>query len=86
MDEFIFVILPWILLFFSVFSATYSFIRKLSYEWGFLLCAIGISVYLAGLQVIGGFEGMGVSLLGALPFTIGLFILFISWIGKKMKT
>ncbi len=53
--------------------------------WGFLSCMLGIIIYLVGLQVIGGFEGMGISLIGALPFTIGLFILFILWISKKIK-
>ncbi|MCT2534238.1 hypothetical protein NC661_10085 [Aquibacillus koreensis] len=84
MDELFFVILPWFLLFCSIIGIVYSIKRKLTYVWGFLLCVIGISVYLFGFQVVGGFEGIGLSLLSALPFTIGLFILFISWIGKKM--
>ncbi|WP_186580533.1 hypothetical protein [Aquibacillus kalidii] len=85
MSEILFVILPWTLLFIFSISSIYCFRKKSSYMWGFLSCMLGIIIYLVGLQVIGGFEGMGISLIGALPFTIGLFILFILWISKKIK-
>jgi hypothetical protein len=85
MSDFLFVLLPWFLLIVFIITGVICLIKKSSYFWGFVSCILGIIIYLIGLQIIGGLQGMGISLIGALPFTIGLFILFILWIGKTMK-
>lgn len=85
MTEFLFVVLPLILLGVFFIGAIYSLRRKLSYIWGFVICILGVSIYLIGNHLVGGFDGMGLSLLSTLPFTVGLFIIFFIWIGSRVK-
>ncbi|RCW71873.1 hypothetical protein [Saliterribacillus persicus] len=85
MGFYVYVVLPWIFLILCFIGFIISVIKRISFSWGFLCCMIGIIIYLIGTQMVGGFDGMAISLIGALPFTIGLFVLFILWIGNKIK-
>ncbi|MFC4387222.1 hypothetical protein ACFOZ1_05295 [Gracilibacillus marinus] len=81
----IYVVLPWIFLCLFILGGLYSLVKKLPYWWGFASCAVGVIIYLVGNEVIGGYNGMSLSLIGALPFTIGLFILFFLFVGSKFQ-
>ncbi|PWU69051.1 hypothetical protein [Gracilibacillus dipsosauri] len=81
----IYVVLPWIFLCLFVIGVVISLWKRMPYWWGFLSCAAGVIIYLIGNEMVGGYNGMSLSLIGALPFTIGLFILFFLFIGDKFK-
>lgn len=85
MSYIIYVVIPWIFLFVFIIGVIYSLCKKLAYWWGFLSCAVGVVIYLIGNEIVGGYNGMSLSLIGALPFTIGLFILFFLFVGKKFQ-
>ncbi|WP_163536632.1 hypothetical protein [Gracilibacillus sp. YIM 98692] len=85
MSFIIYVVLPWIFLCVFLVGAILSLWKRLPYMWGFLSCMIGVVIYLVGNELVGGFNGMSLSLIGALPFTIGLFILFFLFIGNKFQ-
>ncbi|UOQ48057.1 hypothetical protein MUN88_18690 [Gracilibacillus caseinilyticus] len=85
MSFIIYVVLPWIFLCLFVVGVFYSLWKRLPYWWGFLSCAGGVAIYLVGNEVVGGYNGMSLSLIGTLPFTIGLFILFFLFVGSKFQ-
>ncbi|SHM89998.1 hypothetical protein [Gracilibacillus kekensis] len=85
MSYIIYVVLPWIFLCLFFIGVLYSIVKKLPYWWGFLSCAAGVIIYLIGNEIVGGYNGMSLSLIGALPFTIGLFILFFLFVGSKFQ-
>ncbi|GAB2543544.1 hypothetical protein [Gracilibacillus alcaliphilus] len=85
MSYVLYVVIPWIFLCLFLVGMIFSLFKKLPYWWGFLSCAAGVIIYLIGNEVIGGYDGMSLSLIGALPFTIGLFILFFLFVGNKFQ-
>ncbi|WP_130859772.1 MULTISPECIES: hypothetical protein [Gracilibacillus] len=85
MGHFIYVVLPWFFLSVCLIGMIISLFKRLPYWWGFLSCAVGVVIYLIGNEMVGGYNGMSLSLIGALPFTIGLFILFFLFVGNKFQ-
>ncbi|WP_156809539.1 hypothetical protein [Gracilibacillus halophilus] len=81
----IYVVLPWTFLCLFFVGGLYSVWKRRPYVWGFICCMLGVVIYLIGNEAVGGFNGMSLSLIGALPFTIGLFILFFLFIGDKFQ-
>lgn len=85
MSFLLYFVLPWIFLSLFIIGGIYSFLKKQPYFWGFLSCSIGVSIFLIGNEIVGGYNGLSLSLIGALPFTVGLFILFFLFVGRKFQ-
>lgn len=85
MSFLLYVVLPWIFLCLFIIGGIYSIWKRKPYWWGFLSCSVGIIIFLIGNEIVGGYNGLSLSLIGALPFTIGLFILFFLFVGRKFQ-